>query len=88
MLIIISLHCAKHFCLCCEHTGLWNSIFLWSNVSLILLMPFAYFFIESQGLPGARKVTSHSELFLSSFAQQVYNNSNNNNNNMIIPFII
>ena len=37
--------------------GLWNSIFLWSNISLILLMPFAYFFIESQGLPGARKVT-------------------------------
>ncbi|KAI2565483.1 limb development membrane protein 1 like, partial [Homo sapiens] len=28
-------------------TGLWNLVFLFSNLSLIFLMPFAYFFTES-----------------------------------------
>jgi hypothetical protein len=35
--------------------GLWNSIFLCSNVSLFILLPFAYLFTESEGLPGSKK---------------------------------
>lgn len=35
--------------------GLWNSIFLFSNLSLFVLMPFAYLFTESEGLPGSRR---------------------------------
>ncbi|CAD5215855.1 unnamed protein product [Bursaphelenchus xylophilus] len=31
-------------------SSLWNYIFLLSNVSLFFLLPFAYFFLESQGL--------------------------------------
>ncbi|XP_040834551.1 protein LMBR1L isoform X4 [Ochotona curzoniae] len=36
-------------------TGLWNLVFLFSNLSLIFLMPFAYFFTESEGFAGSRK---------------------------------
>uniref|UniRef100_UPI00358FD0BF protein LMBR1L-like isoform X2 n=1 Tax=Myxine glutinosa TaxID=7769 RepID=UPI00358FD0BF len=35
--------------------GLWNVVFLSSNISLVLLMPFAYLFIESEGFSGSRK---------------------------------
>ncbi|XP_004400920.1 PREDICTED: protein LMBR1L isoform X2 [Odobenus rosmarus divergens] len=35
--------------------GLWNFVFLFSNLSLIFLMPFAYFFTESEGFAGSRK---------------------------------
>ncbi|KAM7313057.1 protein LMBR1L isoform X1 [Ixodes scapularis] len=35
--------------------GLWNEIFLFSNVSIFILLPFAYLFTESEGLPGSRK---------------------------------
>ncbi|XP_064594888.1 limb region 1 protein homolog [Liolophura sinensis] len=35
--------------------GLWNHIFLFSNVALFILMPFAYFFTESEGFSGSRK---------------------------------
>ncbi|NXH14465.1 LMBRL protein, partial [Bucco capensis] len=35
--------------------GLWNLVFLFSNVSLVFLMPFAYFFTESEGFVGAKK---------------------------------
>uniref|UniRef100_A0A8C4N4C3 Limb development membrane protein 1-like n=1 Tax=Eptatretus burgeri TaxID=7764 RepID=A0A8C4N4C3_EPTBU len=35
--------------------GLWNLVFLFSNLSLVFLMPFAYFFMESEGFPGSRK---------------------------------
>ncbi|KAM6106290.1 LOW QUALITY PROTEIN: protein LMBR1L [Pterocles gutturalis] len=35
--------------------GLWNLIFLFSNVSLVFLMPFAYFFTESEGFAGSKK---------------------------------
>ncbi|XP_064397509.1 limb region 1 homolog-like protein isoform X2 [Halichondria panicea] len=35
--------------------GLWNMVFLGSNVSLFLLLPFAYFFTESEGLAGSKK---------------------------------
>ncbi|CAD5211504.1 unnamed protein product [Bursaphelenchus okinawaensis] len=31
-------------------TSLWNYVFLLSNVSLFFLLPFSYFFLESQGL--------------------------------------
>lgn len=37
-------------------SGLWNHIFLFSNLSLFVLLPFAYFFIESEGFAGHRKV--------------------------------
>ncbi|OQR72365.1 protein LMBR1L-like [Tropilaelaps mercedesae] len=35
--------------------GLWNAIFLCSNISLFGLLPFAYLFTESEGLPGYRR---------------------------------
>ncbi|XP_054926064.1 protein LMBR1L isoform X3 [Dermacentor andersoni] len=35
--------------------GLWNEIFLFSNISIFILLPFAYLFTESEGLPGSRK---------------------------------
>ncbi|XP_030052677.1 protein LMBR1L [Microcaecilia unicolor] len=35
--------------------GLWNLIFLFSNLSLIFLMPFAYFFTEAEGFAGSKK---------------------------------
>ncbi|KAJ0064233.1 hypothetical protein NL108_001537, partial [Boleophthalmus pectinirostris] len=34
---------------------LWNLVFLFSNLSLVFLMPFAYFFIESEGFAGSRR---------------------------------
>ncbi|NWI60058.1 LMBRL protein, partial [Calyptomena viridis] len=37
--------------------GLWNLVFLFSNLSLIFLMPFAYFFTESEGFAGSKKVS-------------------------------
>jgi hypothetical protein len=37
--------------------GLWNLVFLFSNLSLVFLMPFAYFFTESEGFAGSRKVS-------------------------------
>ncbi|NXE71614.1 LMBRL protein, partial [Calcarius ornatus] len=36
--------------------GLWNLVFLFSNMSLVFLMPFAYFFTESEGFAGSKKV--------------------------------
>ncbi|XP_013774506.2 limb region 1 protein homolog isoform X2 [Limulus polyphemus] len=35
--------------------GLWNYIFLFSNISIFVLLPFAYLFPESEGLPGSKK---------------------------------
>lgn len=35
--------------------GLWNHVFLFSNLSLFILMPFAYFFTEAEGFTGSRK---------------------------------
>ncbi|XP_009994949.1 PREDICTED: protein LMBR1L-like, partial [Chaetura pelagica] len=35
--------------------GLWNLVFLLSNLSLVFLMPFAYFFTESEGFAGSKK---------------------------------
>uniref|UniRef100_A0A1B6K5F8 Protein LMBR1L n=1 Tax=Homalodisca liturata TaxID=320908 RepID=A0A1B6K5F8_9HEMI len=35
--------------------GLWNLVFLFSNVALFLLLPFAYLFLESEGFLGCRK---------------------------------
>ncbi|XP_076041416.1 LMBR1-like protein lilipod isoform X2 [Oratosquilla oratoria] len=35
--------------------GLWNIIFLFSNVSLFVGLPFAYLFTESEGFPGSKK---------------------------------
>ncbi|NXX22914.1 LMBRL protein, partial [Podargus strigoides] len=36
-------------------SGLWNLVFLFSNLSLVFLMPFAYFFTESEGFVGSKK---------------------------------
>lgn len=41
--------------------GLWNLVFLFSNLSLVFLMPFAYFFTESEGFAGSKKVAKTSE---------------------------
>lgn len=41
-------------------SGLWNLVFLFSNLSLVFLMPFAYFFTESEGFAGSRKVPRFS----------------------------
>ena len=38
--------------------GLWNMIFLCSNLSLFVGLPFAYLFTESEGFPGSKKVSS------------------------------
>lgn len=35
--------------------GLWNHVFLFSNLSLFVLLPFAYLFMESEGFSGSRK---------------------------------
>jgi len=35
--------------------GLWNKTFLFSNLSLFLFIPFAYFLTEAIGLPGCKK---------------------------------
>lgn len=35
--------------------GLWNIIFLFSNLSLFIFLPFAHLFVESIGLPGYRR---------------------------------
>ncbi|NXG40325.1 LMBRL protein, partial [Dromaius novaehollandiae] len=35
--------------------GLWNLVFLFSNLSLVFLMPFAYLFTESEGFAGSKK---------------------------------
>ena len=66
IMISLWLHTTVSRMVCCVFLwiGLWNSIFLWSNISLILLMPFAYFFIESQGLPGAKKVSIFCLVFI------------------------
>lgn len=37
-------------------SGLWNLVFLFSNLSLVFLMPFAYFFTEAEGFAGSKKV--------------------------------
>ncbi|XP_058875115.1 limb region 1 protein homolog isoform X2 [Acipenser ruthenus] len=35
--------------------GLWNLVSLFSNLCLFMLMPFAYFFLESEGFAGSKK---------------------------------
>ncbi|MEE6523477.1 hypothetical protein FKM82_022405 [Ascaphus truei] len=35
--------------------GLWNLVFLFSNLSLVFLMPFAYLFTEAEGFAGSKK---------------------------------
>ncbi|XP_012684843.2 limb region 1 homolog-like protein [Clupea harengus] len=35
--------------------GLWNFVFLFSNLSLVFFLPFAYFFTESEGFAGSKK---------------------------------
>lgn len=36
-------------------SGLWNNVFLFSNLSLFVFLPFAYLFTESEGFFGHRK---------------------------------
>lgn len=47
----------------CLSAGVWNSIFLCSNTSVFVLLPFAYFFTESEGLPGSKRVSIFSIKF-------------------------
>ncbi|PNI36001.1 LMBR1 isoform 6, partial [Pan troglodytes] len=35
--------------------GLWNLASLFSNLCLFVLMPFAFFFLESEGFAGLKK---------------------------------
>ncbi|KAG8200148.1 hypothetical protein JTE90_018931 [Oedothorax gibbosus] len=35
--------------------GLWSLVFLFSNLALFIMLPFAHLFIESEGLPGSSK---------------------------------
>lgn len=35
--------------------GMWSYVFLFSNLSLFMLLPFAYFFTESEGFSGSRR---------------------------------
>lgn len=35
--------------------GLWNHVFLFSNLSLFVFLPFAYLFTESTGFSGHKK---------------------------------
>lgn len=44
--------------------GLWNLVFLFSNISLVFLMPFAYFFTESEGFVGSKKVIMNALNYL------------------------
>lgn len=40
--------------------GLWNLASLFSNLCLFVLMPFAFFFLESEGFAGLKKVSKLS----------------------------
>ena len=42
--------------------GLWNLIFLGSYLSLFVAIPFAYFFIESEGFAGSKKVKKSNKV--------------------------
>lgn len=42
------------YILCVLVLGLWNHVFLFSNLSLFVFLPFAYLFSESTGFPGCR----------------------------------
>lgn len=44
---------AKHFIF--PKIGLWNHVFLFSNLSLFVFLPFSYLFAESSGFFGHRK---------------------------------
>lgn len=44
-----------YYKLFCVVLGLWNYVFLFSFLSLFVLLPFAYLFTESEGLFGHRK---------------------------------
>eukprot|EP00116_Pleurobrachia_bachei_P003271 sb/3463533/ len=37
---------------------LWNGVFLCSNLSLFLLLPFSYFFLEAEGFTGTRGIVA------------------------------
>lgn len=42
---------------CPLSVGLWNLASLFSNLCLFVLMPFAFFFLESEGFAGLKKVS-------------------------------
>lgn len=41
--------------LVCFVLGLWNHVFLFSNLALFVLLPFSYLFTESSGFSGHKK---------------------------------
>lgn len=48
-------------------SGLWSLVFLFSNLSLFVFLPFAFLFNESEGFPGHRKVTIQEQFYCSRF---------------------
>lgn len=56
LLHAVCLHCLP-YAVPLMTAGLWNLIFLFSNIAVFILMPFAYLFTESEGLPGSKKVS-------------------------------
>lgn len=37
--------------------GLWSLVFLFSNIGLFLMLPFAHLFIEAEGFSGKKRVS-------------------------------
>ena len=55
----------------CHTTGLWNNVFLVSNVCLLLLLPFGHFFMEAEGFTWSRKVSTAAAVHASCPAHPV-----------------
>ncbi|XP_050546724.1 protein Lilipod [Daktulosphaira vitifoliae] len=55
---VLSLYPSSYYVQWLNHSlihGLWSLVFLFSNLSLFIFLPFAYLFNESEGFPGHRK---------------------------------
>ncbi|KAE9538540.1 hypothetical protein AGLY_005639 [Aphis glycines] len=55
---VLSLYPSSYYVQWLNHSlihGLWSLVFLFSNLSLFVFLPFAFLFIESEGFPGHRK---------------------------------
>lgn len=54
-LVVVFAGCLSVFANVDVVLGLWNYVFVFSNLSLFVLLPFAYLFTESEGFFGHRK---------------------------------
>ncbi|VVC24893.1 Lipocalin-interacting membrane receptor,LMBR1-like membrane protein [Cinara cedri] len=55
---VLSLYPSSYYVQWLNHSlihGLWSLVFLFSNLSLFIFLPFAFLFNESEGFPGHRK---------------------------------